>query len=245
MSQYRWNQHDVAAEYDTTAPLIHPYYAEIQRAVLDALPFDASAPVRLVDLGGGSGRLVEMFLNRWPRGTATVLDQSESFLAIAADRLQAFGDRVSTVSARLQDDWSPALEAPVDAFVSMSAIHHLEPAEKQQLLQRVHGALAPGGVFVNGDECRAADDAVYLAHVRNWAGHMNDLIAQQRVSATMAETLRGWQTRNVDGFGGPRKSGDDCHETVDAQLDYLRRAGFSHAESPWQKDLWAVLVGRR
>jgi hypothetical protein len=52
MSEYRWNQQDVAEQYDLAAPLIHPHYTEIQQVVLDALPADESSQTRLVDLGG-------------------------------------------------------------------------------------------------------------------------------------------------------------------------------------------------
>ena len=241
MSQYRWNQHDVAAQYDQSGPLIHPHYRAIQKVVLDAIPHDTSSPIRLIDLGGGSGRMVELFLDRWPEATATVLDQSESFLALARERLERFGDRVRFTQVRLQDDWTGKLSAPLDAFVSMSAIHHLDPTEKRTLFGRIHDSLSPGGVFVNGDECRAADDATYLADVQEWARHMNELIADERVPAEMAETMRGWQARNVDEFGGKRSSGDDCHETVDAQLQYLRAAGFTDTECVWQRQLWAVI----
>jgi SAM-dependent methyltransferase len=241
MSEYRWNQRDVAEQYDLAAPLIHPHYGEIQHVVLDALPPDESSRTRLVDLGGGSGRLVELFLYRWPSATAVVLDQSDAFLALAEVRLRQFGARARVLQARLEDDWTGEVSPPVNAFVSMSAIHHLDSEHKQALFRRIHGTLAPGDVFVNGDECRAPDDETYLADVQYWAGHMNDLIANEHVSGAMVETLKGWQARNVGDFGGPRANGDDCHETVDVQLAYLRAAGFSRAECVWQDQLWAVI----
>src|SRR5207302_403528 len=104
---------------------------------------------------------VERILDRWPQAKVVVLDQSEPFLALAERRLARVGWRASCVLARLQDDWSAHLPGPVTAFVSMSAIHHLEPAEKESLYRRCYELLAPGGILLNGDEVRAESDSEY------------------------------------------------------------------------------------
>lgn len=241
MADYRWNKAELAAGYDAAAPRVHPYYRELQDQVLAAIPYEPSESFRLLDLGGGSGRLVERVLETFPFAEATVLDQSEPFLSLAGGRLARFAPRGRLIPARLQDDWGTQLPAPANVIVSMSAIHHLEPAEKQDLYRRCHAALAPGGVFLNGDEVRDVDDGVYLEQLRTWGAHMRQLIAGGSVSAPMAEALTAWQARNIDGFDQPRRSGDDCHEPVETQLDYLLAAGFAWASCPWRKDMWALL----
>ena len=55
------------------------------------------------------------------------------------------------------------------------------------------------------------------------------------------DALLGWIARNVDSPSGPRSSGDDIHESVDAQLGYFLDAGLSEAQVVWQRELWAVL----
>jgi hypothetical protein len=131
----------------------------------------------------------------------------------------------------------------IAAMVSMSAIHHLEPAEKQSLYQRCHDLLAPGGIMLNGDEVRAAADRDYLATLNSWVDHMRREMASGAIPPTFHPALHGWIDRNVTRFGQPKKSGDDCHETIAAQLAYFRTAGFLIADAPWQKGLWAVLRG--
>jgi hypothetical protein len=125
----------------------------------------------------------------------------------------------------------------------MSAIHHLEPAEKQTLYRRCFNLLAPSGVLLNGDEVRAEGDNEYLAILSAWADHMRRHMASGAIPPIFHDALYGWIERNVTRFGQPKKSGDDCHETIDAQLAYFRTAGFTTADSPWQRDLWAVLRG--
>jgi hypothetical protein len=54
-----------------------------------------------------------------------------------------------------------------------------------------------------------------------------------------------WIERNVTHFGGPRKSGEDCHETAAAELAYLQSAGFAVVDCPWHRHLWGILRGTK
>jgi tRNA (cmo5U34)-methyltransferase len=238
---YRWNVADHAAGYDAAADVIHPYYVEIQEAILDRIARPRDARFLLVDLGGGSGRLAEKFLARFPNASAVVVDQSAAFLEIAARRMAPFGGRGTCVTARLQDDWASRLAQPLAAIVSMSAIHHLAPDEKQDLYRRAYEALTPLGVFLNGDECRDADDARYRAWLERWGQHLLRIVDEGRVNAAMRPMFEKWIERNLTRFDEPRVSGDDCHETIEAQLAYLCDCGFRSVGVPWRKDMWAVL----
>jgi tRNA (cmo5U34)-methyltransferase len=244
-STYRWNSSAATEAYDAAAPIIHPYYTAVQDQILAAIPYAAEEPFSLVDLGGGSGRLAERVLERFAGAHVTVVDQSEPFLALAERRLARFGERAAVVPSRLQDDWKAKFGAAPNAIVSTSAIHHLEPAEKRELYARCCEALAPGGLFINGDEFRPADDAELLTMYKEWSAHMHNAIAAGRIPDSFRSTLELWQDRNITRFGEPKKSGDDCLETIEAQRGYLCDAGFKKVETVWAAKLWAVLVARR
>lgn len=245
MSTYRWNKTEFAAGYDAAAAFIHPLYETIQEQILSLLPQSPGDDFLLVDIGGGSGRLAALFLERFPRASAIVVDQSEPFLALAAQRLALFGARGETMLARLQDDWPARLPKAPSAVVSMSAIHHLSPEEKQALYQKVYDTLAPGGVLLNGDEIRPADDAAFLDELHAWSDYMRRLQDSGQIPTQMAEILDHWRHRNILEFGQPKHSGDDQQETISAQLAYLRLAGFTDVDCPWQGKMWAVMRGRR
>ena len=244
-TQYRWNQAELAAAYDADAEQVHPWYRAVQDAILARIELLLQRGGSVVDLGAGSGRLMERTLERWPAATVVLVDQSTAALDVARRRLQRFAGRAEFVTARLQDAWSEMLPTKPKAIVSMSAIHHLEPMEKLALYQQACRALVPEGLFLNGDEVRDPDDAAYAAQCRHWSEHMQRLIDEQRVSPPMADALRGWIARNVTQAGGPRSSGDDCHETAAAQLEYLQRAGFQRVQAGWSRELWTVLEGAK
>ncbi len=239
--EYRWNVADHAAGYDASAQYIHPHYLAIQDAILDLIERRNDEEFLWVDIGGGSGRLAERFLTRYQRATAIVVDQSQPFLALAEARMARFGGRGRCLLARLQDDWRSQLPAAPQAIVSMSAIHHLDPGEKRRLYQQCYEALVPGGILLNGDEIRDPDDAAYLQAMKTWVAHMQRVVADGLVSEPMKPMLERWAERNTVHFGQPRASGDDYHETLATQLDYLRQSGFRRVDSPWQRQMWAIL----
>jgi trans-aconitate methyltransferase len=154
MSTYRWNINEAAETFDACAHAIHPFYVALQDEILSLLASEVGDPRCVVDLGGGSGRLLERVAERFPSAHLVLVDQSPPFLAIAERKLERFGNRVTLAEKRLQDDWAAELPHTPDALVSMSAIHHLEPDEKRSLYRQSFKALAPGGVFLNGDEIR-------------------------------------------------------------------------------------------
>jgi len=244
MTIYRWNTSDAAQAFDKAAETIHPHYVEIQDQILAHLGQQECTVKLVIDAGGGSGRLMERVLDRFPEAGGIVIDQSEPFLALAAQRLARFGDRAQLLQLRLQDDWSQHLDIQADFVVSMSAIHHLTPREKQTFFSNCRDYLKPGGRLINGDEIRPASDEAYLEELLRWDEHKTREIASGRIPAAFTETLSKWRRRNIDGFSTPKESGDDCHETTETQLGYLRKAGFSNAEAPWQQNMWAVMIAQ-
>jgi tRNA (cmo5U34)-methyltransferase len=241
VAEYRWNVTEFAAGFDAGAEYIHPHYIRLQDLVIELLPFAADDEFLVVDAGGGSGRLAEKILQKFLRARAVIIDQSIPFLALAERRLAAFGGRAECRQSRLQDDWIRELAPIHGAIVSMSAIHHLDPDEKQDLYRRCYDALEPGGVFINADEVRPEDDGDYLARCQAWVAYKKQAMQAGLIPESIHPALRQWAERNVTRFGEPRKSGDDCHETAETQLGYLRSCGFSRVQCPWQREMWAVL----
>ena len=241
MKQYRWDILDFATGYDVAAEHIHPHYTEMHEEILKLISNLKKPDFLLVDAGGGSGGFVERFLTRFTQARAIIVDQSEAFLNLAQKRLSRFEKRTHFFLNRLQEDWFVRLPEAPGAIVSMSAVHHLDSDEKTTFYQRCYDALLQGGVVINGDEVRAADDADYLAQCKSWVNHMHKVMEADLVPVVMHEALLQWESRNVHQFGKVRMSGDDCHETIEAQLGYLTSCGFSTVDCPWQKDMWAIL----
>ena len=117
---------------------------------------------------------------------------------------------------------------PWDAVVSALAVHHLDDAQKQQLFARIHAALRPGGVFVNAEQVAGPTSAL-TTYYEQW--HEQQARAAGSDDAEWAGAVE-------------RMSYDRC-ASVEAQLGWLRDAGFGDADCLFKDHRFAVLVGRR
>jgi trans-aconitate 2-methyltransferase len=106
--------------------------------VLDRL--ELSGEELVLDAGCGSGRITEALLARLPQGRVIAVDQSESMVSAARERL---GD---SVDVRRVDLLELQVEEPLDAVLSTATFHWI--ADHDLLFTRLHAALRPGGRLV-------------------------------------------------------------------------------------------------
>lgn len=147
MSEWQSAQH--AAAYLERADRV-PHRSAGEAVLLDEIP---SSVTRVLDLGSGDGRLLDLVLRARPAAVGVALDFSSHML----DQLRRrFGSssRVDVVSHNLEQPL-PAL-GTFDAVVSSFAIHHLEHGRKRHLYAEIWGRLNPGGVFCNLEHVASA-----------------------------------------------------------------------------------------
>ena len=84
-----------------------------------------------------------------------------------------FAGRLTFIVSPLEEAWEARLGQRVQAVTSMSAIHHLERAEKRALYRRCHALLAPGGWLLNCDEMQTVSREAYLQSLHFWVRHVD------------------------------------------------------------------------
>jgi len=115
----------------------------VEAALLDALPDKIG---RLVDIGTGTGRLLELLAGR--AASAVGVDASRAMLALARGRLASLGDRcLGEVGVRQGDMYRlPFVDSSFDVAVMHMLLHHADdPAAAVAEAARV---LVPGGSLV-------------------------------------------------------------------------------------------------
>jgi SAM-dependent methyltransferase len=138
-----WRLPDHALAYLQQADAI-PHRSEGEAALLEWLPMTVT---RVLDLGSGDGRLLEIVRLVRPGFRAVALDFSDAMI----ERLQSrYGEDLSVSVVRHDLDAPlPALDGLFDAVISSFAIHHLPHARKRALYGEIFECLAPGGTFCN------------------------------------------------------------------------------------------------
>ena len=105
----------------------------------------------ILELCCGEGILAELILHDLPGAFVVGMDGSQVMLDKASERLGHYPGRYELKEFNLADLSWRRLSQPVQAVVSMLAIHHLDGAGKQALFQDLHAMLSPGGVFIVAD----------------------------------------------------------------------------------------------
>lgn len=111
--------------------------------LVEALPTSVE---RMLDLGCGDGRLIDLVRSRHPDVEAIGVDNSAPMLTLARDRFGA-DDHVTVLEHDLANE-IPSLGV-FDVITSGFAIHHLSHDRKRSLFREVSERLRPGGVFAN------------------------------------------------------------------------------------------------
>ncbi len=134
---------------------------------------------RVLDLGCGDGRLIELVLSARPDVSRAVgLDNSPPMLELAAQRFRR-DDRVVITDHDLAEAL-PDLD-PFDLVVSGFAIHHLSNERKQVLFAEIADAMAPGGTFANFEVVQCATPelhAEFLRRIERPDGDPEDVLAE-------------------------------------------------------------------
>src|SRR5262245_47569619 len=137
-----WQQPDHAAAYLERADRI-PHRAAGESTLLAQIPARVQ---RVLDLGAGDGRMLQLVLAARPGASGVAVDFSPPMLRRLAERFGA-DPQVQIVEHNLEQRL-PDL-GRFDAVISSFAIHHLMHERKRDLYGEVWNLLDDGGVFCN------------------------------------------------------------------------------------------------
>jgi SAM-dependent methyltransferase len=114
-------------------------------AIISWLPV-RTAPMRIVDLGAGTGAGTFALLRQFPHAHVTAVDSSAEHLELlqARARFEGFGNRVSIVQADLDATRWPDLGA-IDLVWASASLHHL--VDPDRALRTVRDLLQPDGLL--------------------------------------------------------------------------------------------------
>ncbi len=115
-----------------------------RNAILDRVAAVQPMPLRILEIGCGTGRNLAALARRFPRATLTGVDLSGAMLAIARRKTAALGPRVNL----LQQAYGPALATPdgYDLVLCSYALSMFNPGF-EQAIAAAQRDLAPGGHF--------------------------------------------------------------------------------------------------
>ncbi len=107
----------------------------------------------VLDLGCGTGLELDELFKLQPDVKVTGIDLAEAMMAKLKEK---HPDK--NLELILGSYFDVPFPENVDAVISFESLHHFTAAEKLPLFKKIYDALAPGGVFMNGDYFACCDE---------------------------------------------------------------------------------------
>jgi tRNA (cmo5U34)-methyltransferase len=110
---------------------------------------ETDAPLRILDLGIGTGLELEPLFRRAPNARVTGVDLAVKMLDLLRDKYAA---RMGQITLVVDSFLTMPLESRFyDHVLSGNSMHHVLRDTKLELYRKIHAALKPGGLYVEGD----------------------------------------------------------------------------------------------
>ena len=151
----KWTSAEHVSAYLSRTNL--PHAEEIRNAMLEQIPSDVK---RVLDLGTGDGRLLELVKLKNPKVEGVALDFSQPMLKLARNRF-ADDKRVKVMKHDLAVPLPASQLGCFDLIISGLAIHHVTHERKKQLYQEIFRLLNHNGVFCNLDHVASPTESLH------------------------------------------------------------------------------------
>ena len=181
-----------AKDYDEETTKAEGFPFEGYSDVLDEIIHCAhvSQPVRVLDIGTGTGNLALRFFALGCTVWGT--DFSTAMLEIARAKVSDQPSGITFLHWDLRDPWPDEIKGDFDCIVSAYTLHHFDLQAKLDLLETLGAHLKPGGHMALGDvafETYAKRDQARTTYGQAW-GEEYYWIAEETLPA-LAQA--GWQ----------------------------------------------------
>ena len=213
-----------ANQFDDIIVKLIPYYEQMLRALIDAIPFGFDTKIRVIDLGCGTGTIAKMISDRFPNAHIVCLDIASNMIDMAKYKLSNHPDAEFIVGDFAHIDFTEKF----DVVVSSLALHHLETdVDKKKLYTKIFENLNNNGVFYNADVVLASTTEQQEISMTRWKEYMNRNIP-------MDEIENRWI---------PTYENEDRPAKLMDQLEWLREIGFNPVDVTWKYYNFCVYGG--
>jgi tRNA (cmo5U34)-methyltransferase len=189
--------------YDKVVLKMMPFYPEMHEEMIRLISRKLQDKMDILEPGFGTGTLTYLIFKKFPNAKLIGIDNSNENIEKAKQKLKNF----QGFSYRLEDMKSVDLGQKFDIVISALAIHHLSGEEKRHYFANVYKILKLKGRLIIGDIVKSTDE-------ESWHQYL--------IKAMGSEGEYRWQRH--------KNNPDDKLSSIDDQLKWLKKSGFTKVE---------------
>ena len=170
---------DEATNYDNTLYVL-PRYGEVMDGIMSRIGFPAGAHIRVLELGCGTGTLIQKILAGWPNAIVHAVDFSTAMLKIAGNKIGQ-DPRVHFIEEdifEINENDLPYFDIVVSTFV----LHNYEDANQYHIIfAKSINLLSAGGKLIYGDliKCVDTDQQISERQIQEESMRNNNLTEEE------------------------------------------------------------------
>jgi tRNA (cmo5U34)-methyltransferase len=198
-------------------------YADLFETAVNIIPFPQDRPIRVMDLGAGTGLFSQQVLAAYPIADFVLVDVADKMLEVARDRFSKYSGQFRF---EISDYRELNAQSEYDLVISSLSIHHLTDPEKRNLFQSVYKSLRDTGVFINVDQIRGETESIRRLYWNRWMKHV-------RQSGATEEQIQSSISRRTE---------FDKDALLADQIAWLNEAGFSYVDCVYKNYFLGVFL---
>ena len=213
-----------AEEFDGIIIRLIPHYSEIINGLVEAIPFGKDVPIKVIDLGCGTGTISKKVKDAFPNAIITCLDIAPNMIEVTKEKMS----RYQNIHYQVGDFLSYEFGGNYDVVVSSLALHHLPTDnDKQTFYQKIFNSLHPGGLFFNADIVLGSNELFQEMYMNKWKSFMRKNVTEEEIENKWMHVYRT----------------EDSPSRLSDQLKWLENIGFCEVDVLWKYYNFALYGG--
>jgi tRNA (cmo5U34)-methyltransferase len=226
MEKIKAHFEEEAKKFDGIIIKLIPYYNQMVMALVDSIPFKPEYPIRVIDLGCGTGTIARQISLKFPNSRIVCMDIASNMIEIAKNKLSEHEN-----TEYITGDFSRMkFDREFDVVVSSLALHHLETdKDKTNFYRLIFNALSEQGIFYNADVVLGSTKHNQEVNMKRWIEFMGKNVPKKEIFDTWI----------------PKYKEEDKPARLTDQLNWLKEIGFQSVDVIWKYYNFSVYGGSK
>jgi len=192
-----------------------PNHGEMLDAFINSIPFPSDKPIRIVELGCGTGMATGNIVRKFPNAHLKCIDISQDMLNLAKKKFTTFPN----IKFELADYTKDSITEKYDAVVSFLSLMYLANDEMQKsVFKKVYDVLVPEGFFISGEVNVSRNKHYQEVCVEKWIEYMRKSYSDEFIKTEVIEKAKKHANESV----------------LMDEIQYLKDIGFRQIDVFWK-----------